>query len=148
MLGFKLNHVSKRGHWGVFHWQRLTKPASGLGHGYRNWPQYALRCRGWYCYPAQYAWNRSMSVVLDSSTHHDSPGRTYVVNFYFTMIPMSARARLGRVAPLGWLRSVFKSDVECRFVHRNGQMALKVKVNASHVQYQLWESQDAYLVQI
>ena len=58
------------------------------------------------------------------------------------------RARLGRVAPLGRPRSVYKSDVECRFVSRNGQMTLKVKVNASHFQYQLRESQDAYLVQI
>ena len=36
----------------------------------------------------------------------------------------------------------YKSDVECRFVSRNGQMTLKVKgkVNASHFLYQLRES--------
>ena len=44
------------------------------------------------------------------------------------------RARLGRVAPLGRPRSVYKSDVECRFVSRNGQILLKVKANASHFQ--------------
>ena len=58
------------------------------------------------------------------------------------------RARLGHVAPLGRPRSVYKSDVEWRFVSWNGQMTLKVKVNASNFQYQLQESQDAYLVQI
>ena len=46
------------------------------------------------------------------------------------------RVRLGRVAPLGRPISVYKSDVECHFVSVNGQMALKVKVNASHFQYQ------------
>ena len=58
------------------------------------------------------------------------------------------RAHLGPVAPLGWPRSMYKGDAECRFVSRNGQMTLKVKVNASHFQWQLRESQDAYLVQI
>ena len=58
------------------------------------------------------------------------------------------RARLGRVAPLGRPRSVYMSDIECRFVSRNGQMALKVKVNAFHFQYHLRESQDAYLMLI
>ena len=53
------------------------------------------------------------------------------------------RARLGREAPLGRPRSVYKSEVECRFVSWNGQMTLKVKVNASHFQYQLQEPQDA-----
>ena len=56
------------------------------------------------------------------------------------------RARLGRVAPLGRPRSVYKNNVECRFFSRNGQMTLKVKVNASHSQYQLRESKDADLV--
>ena len=57
---------------------------------------------------------------------------------------------MGRVAPFGGPRSMYKSDVECRFVSRNGQMSLKVKVNASYFQYQLWESheEDAYVVQI
>ena len=45
------------------------------------------------------------------------------------------RACLGRVAPLGLPRTAYKSDVECRFVNRNGQMTLKIKVNASHFQY-------------
>ena len=58
------------------------------------------------------------------------------------------RARLGREAPLGRPRTVYKSDVECHFVSQNGQMTLKNKVNASYFQYQLQESQDAYLVQI
>ena len=57
-------------------------------------------------------------------------------------------ARLGRVIPLGQLRSVYKSDVECLFLCRNGQMTWSVKVNASYFQYQLTESQDAYLAQI
>ena len=61
---------------------------------------------------------------------------------------MITRACLGRVAPLGRPRSVYKSNVECRFVSQNGQMTLKDKVNASYFQYQLQESQDAYLVQI
>ena len=56
------------------------------------------------------------------------------------------RARFGRVAPLGRPRPVSKSDVECRFVSPNGQMTLKVKVNASHFQYHLQEFQDAFLV--
>ena len=56
--------------------------------------------------------------------------------------------RLGRVAPLGRPITVYKSDVECHFVSQNGQMTLKDKVNASYFQYQLQESQDAYLVQI
>ena len=50
------------------------------------------------------------------------------------------------VVPLGRPRSVYKSNVESRIVSWNGQMTLKVKVNASHFQYQLRESQDAYLV--
>ena len=50
---------------------------------------------------------------------------------------VTRRARLGRVAPLGRPWSVYKSDVECLFVSLNGQMTLKVKVNASHFQYQL-----------
>ena len=58
------------------------------------------------------------------------------------------RARLGRVAPLDRPISMYKNDDECRFVSQNDQMTLKVKVNASHFQYQLRESQDAYLVQI
>ena len=61
---------------------------------------------------------------------------------------VKTKARLGRVAPLGRPRSVYKSEVECRFVSRNDEMTLKVKVNASHFQYQLRESQDAYLLQI
>ena len=59
-----------------------------------------------------------------------------------------SRVRLGCLAPLGRPRPVYKSDVECCFVSRNGQMTLKVKVNAFHFHYQLRESQDAYLVQI
>ena len=58
----------------------------------------------------------------------------------------NTRARLGRVAPLGQPRSVYKSDVECRFVSWNGQMTMKVTVNASHFQYQLRETQDTYSV--
>ena len=58
------------------------------------------------------------------------------------------RACLRCAAPLDRPRSVYKSDVECRFVSQNGQMTLKVMVNASHFQFQLRESQDAYLVQI
>ena len=61
---------------------------------------------------------------------------------------MITRARLGRVAPLGQPRSVYKNNVECRFFRWNDQMTLNVKVNASHFQYQLREYQDAYLVLI
>ena len=71
-----------------------------------------------------------------------------MINFNKVVKAYKTRARLGRVAPLGQPRSVYKRDVECRFVSRNGQMTLKVKVNASHFQYQLRESQDSYLVQI
>ena len=60
----------------------------------------------------------------------------------------STRARLGCVAPLGRPRAVYMNSVECCFFSRNGQMTLKVKVNASYFQYQLRESQDAYLMQI
>ena len=45
-------------------------------------------------------------------------------------------------------RPVYKSNVEWFFFSKNCQMTLKVKVNASHFQYQLIESQDAYLVEI
>ena len=69
-------------------------------------------------------------------------------NVKITLFIGETRARLRRVAPLGRPRSEYKSNIECRFVSRNGQMTLKVKVNASHFQYQLWEFQDAYLVQI
>ena len=58
------------------------------------------------------------------------------------------RARLGHVTPYGWPRSVYKSDVELRFMSRNGQTTLKVMGNDPHFQYQLNKSQDAYLVQI
>ena len=58
------------------------------------------------------------------------------------------RARLGHVTSLGGPRSVYKSDIECRFLSQNGQMTLKVKVNDSHFEYQLRVSQEAYLVQI
>ena len=58
--------------------------------------------------------------------------------------PQNTGARLGRVTPLGQPWSVYKSDVECRFLSRNGQMTLKVKVNDFHFQYYL--SLDAYLV--
>ena len=63
-------------------------------------------------------------------------------------IAVLTRARLGRVTPLGRPRSVYKSDIECRFLSRKGQMTLKVMVNDSHFQYHLRESLDAYLVQI
>ena len=57
------------------------------------------------------------------------------------------RACLGHVAPLGRPKSVYKSNIEYSFLSRNdGQMTLKVKFNYSHFQYQLRESQDAYLV--
>ena len=46
-------------------------------------------------------------------------------------------------------RSVYKSNAEYCFWSRNdSRMTLKVKVNDPHCQYQLRESQDAYLVQI
>ena len=35
------------------------------------------------------------------------------------------RVRLGRVAPHGWPRSVYKSNVECHFVSRNDQNDLE-----------------------
>ena len=54
------------------------------------------------------------------------------------------RARLGRVAPLGRPRSVYKSNIECCFLSQNDGQTLKVKVNDLHFQYQLRESQDAY----
>ena len=44
----------------------------------------------------------------------------------------TTRARLGRLEPLGRPRSVYNSDVECRFVSWNDPMASKVKVNASY----------------
>ena len=47
------------------------------------------------------------------------------------------RARSGRVKPLGRPKWVFKNGVECRFLSRNGQMTLKVKVNGPHFQQQL-----------
>ena len=57
------------------------------------------------------------------------------------------RACLGHVAPLGRPKSVYKSNIEYSFLSRNdGQMTLKVKFNYPHFQYQLRESQDAYLV--
>ena len=34
--------------------------------------------------------------------------------------------------PLGRPRSVYKNNVECRFLSQNGQMTLKVKVNDLH----------------
>ena len=40
-----------------------------------------------------------------------------------------------------------QSNIEWRVLSWNGQMALNVKVNDPHLQYQLRESQDAYLVQ-
>ena len=67
----------------------------------------------------------------------------------FVRFQLTTRARLGRVAPLGRPRSVYRSDVECRFVSRNGHMTLKVKVNASntscenpkmHIWYKFGES--------
>ena len=57
-------------------------------------------------------------------------------------------ASLGHVTPLGQPSSVYKSNVECRFVSLNGQMTLKVRINDPHFQYYWRESQDAYLVQI
>ena len=73
-----------------------------------------------------------------------------IIAIILTIAPLNLyiRARLRRVARLGRPRSVYKSDVECRFVSQNGQMALKVKVSASHFQYQLQEFQRAYLVQL
>ena len=58
------------------------------------------------------------------------------------------RARLGRVAPLGRPRSVYKSNVEHSFLSRNDGQILNVKINDLHFQYRMRESQDAYLVQI
>ena len=45
------------------------------------------------------------------------------------------RARLRLVAPLGWPRSVYKSNVECNFLSRNDGQTLKIKVNYLHFQY-------------
>ena len=61
---------------------------------------------------------------------------------------LKTRARLRDVAPLGWPRSVYKREVECRFVCQNCLMALKVKVNTSYFQYQLREFKNAYFVHI
>ena len=44
--------------------------------------------------------------------------------------------------------AVYKNNIECSFLSRNDGQALKVKVNDLYFQYQLRESQDAYLVQI
>ena len=59
---------------------------------------------------------------------HDSRGSTNHVQvvcfrYYWTKIN---QARLGRATPLGQPRSVYKSDVECCFLSRNGWMTLKV----------------------
>ena len=52
------------------------------------------------------------------------------VKNYNRILKYWTRARLGRVAPLGRPRSVYKSNVECSFLSRNdGQTTLKVKVN-------------------
>ena len=58
------------------------------------------------------------------------------------------KSTFGMCNTFGRSRSVYKSDVEYRFLSPNGQMTLKVKVNGLHFQYQLGEFQDAYLVQI
>ena len=55
---------------------------------------------------------------------------------------------VGRVAPLGQPRSVYKSNVECSFLSGNDGQTLKIKVNDLHFQYQPRVSQDACLVQI
>ena len=91
--------------------------------------------------------------VLSSAARQPAipPARTLGVRQYPGALKgcgVKTRASLGHVAPLGWPRSIYKGDIECRFVSRNGQMTLKVRVNTSHFQYQLWESKDAYLVQI
>ena len=44
------------------------------------------------------------------------------------------------VTRLGWPRSVYKSNVECRFLSRNGQITLKVKANDLHFSNTSWEN--------
>ena len=58
----------------------------------------------------------------------------------------NTRARLGRVTPLGRPRSVYKSDVECRFFSQNGKGPWRSRSMTFILSYQLRESQDAYLV--
>ena len=70
-------------------------------------------------------------------------GRFWPFVWYNEIEQFTTRARLGRVAPLGQPKSVYKSNAEFRFVSWNGQMNMKVKANASYFQYQLQEFQDA-----
>ena len=72
----------------------------------------------------------------------------FLMYLHQTSWQILTRARSERVTPLGRLNSVYNGDIEYRFLRRNGQMTLKVKVNDLHFQYQLREYQDAYLVHI
>ena len=49
------------------------------------------------------------------------------------------KARLGRVAPLGRPRSVYKSNLECHFVSHNGQIALKAShTSCKNLKMHIW----------
>ena len=63
-------------------------------------------------------------------------------------LPDITKARLGHVTPLDHPRSVYKRDVECRFLSRNGQMTLNVKVKAPYFKCQLKVFHNACLVKI
>ena len=83
----------------------------------------------------------------DTHTDRQTQATTIPEGQNWPWVKRRTRARLGRVAPLGRPRSVYKSTIECSFFSRNdSQMTLKVKVNDPHFQYQLRESQDANLV--
>ena len=71
-------------------------------------------------------------IQLESIKYQLSPWLIICTSFNGLSCHIISRARLGRITPLGRPRSVYKSNVECRFLSQNGQMALKVKVNDLH----------------
>ena len=83
----------------------------------------------------------NMKRPLSNSIWHLMPYQNMIVAY-------ATRVCWGRVTPLGRYRSVYKTDVECRFLSQNVQMTLKVKVNDPHFQHRRRESQDVYLVQM
>ena len=68
---------------------------------YRNWPRYGLRCRGWYCYPAQHELCRpsrgrlrsAQRVLCRIAVPTTTAQTAYMVNFYSTTINMYKKAR-------------------------------------------------------
>ena len=83
--------------------------------------------------------NEEIPAHNDANSH---PLQMHSLQKVLTVLLIYPWARLGHVTPLGRPRSVYKSDVQCRFFSRNGHLTLKVKVNDLRFQSQLREYQN------